>query len=306
MNKHLWIIQGPTASGKTGLAVDMALYFNTEIISADSRQFYQEMSIGTAKPTKVEMKGVKHHFIDSHSLEDVFNVSTYASLAQITLETLFESNDHVILVGGSGQYIDAILGGLDDVPCFENIRERLESQFQEEGLDPLVNLLSEKDPSILPLIDLHNSRRVIRALEVVLGSGKSILTYQKNHAQTKDYSIHRIAIQWKREDLYQRINQRVDEMILVGLENEVSSLMKFKELPVFQTVGYKEWMPYFSNQITKNQVIEKIKQHSRNYAKRQLSWLNKYDSILFLDPYHNAGLCQQVLNSKEFGNVIKQ
>lgn len=283
MNKLLLVIQGPTASGKTALAVELAKKFDTVIFSADSRQFYKELSIGTAKPTEIEMQGVKHYFVDSHSIHDKITAASYVSELKPILSTEFSNNKIIILVGGSGMYIDALCYGLDDLPVNEFFKNQLIEDFQTNGLKPLLNELEIKDPEYFEKVDKQNSVRIIRALEVIRTSGKtysSFLTKTKNKEHLFD--IIKVTIDLEREILYDRINQRVDLMVRNGLEEEARSVFDYRELQALQTVGYSEWFDFFDGKFDKNETIERIKQNTRRYAKRQLTWFRRDKSVVWL------------------------
>jgi tRNA dimethylallyltransferase len=283
MNKLLIVIQGPTASGKTALSIALAKKYNTEVFSADSRQFYKELTIGTAKPTLEEMEGVVHHFVGSHSIHDKITAASYLEEALPLILQRFGENDILILVGGSGLYIDALCYGLDDLPTNQLVKNELIAQFEIEGLTNLLAELKEKDEVYFNQVDKKNSVRIIRALEVIRVSNKpysSFLTAKKrtNHS----FDIIKVTIDLEREVLYERINKRVDQMIEASLEDEVKSLVEFKTLQALQTVGYSEWFPYFNGQISFNDLIDQIKQNTRRYAKRQLTWFRRDQSAIWL------------------------
>ena len=294
-DKKLIIVQGPTASGKTALSIALAHHFNTEIISGDSRQFYQEMIIGTARPSIEELSMVKHHFISSHSIKNEFNTADFSREARLLCQNLFETKDHVILVGGSGMYIDALTFGLDDITANEAIRQSLNQTFENEGLDVLVNELQEKDPEFCLSADLKNPVRVIRALEVIRMTNQPYSSQRKGFKNDLPYDIVRFSIAWKREDLYDRINLRVDEMISNGLVEEVKGLQQFQSNSPLKTLGYSEIFDVINNKCTLETAIEKIKQHSRNYAKRQMTWLRRYSDVHYLDPYSKNTLISQAI-----------
>ena len=294
-DKKIIIVQGPTASGKTALSIALAKHFNTEIISGDSRQFYEEMIIGTARPSIEELKTVKHHFISSHSIHNEFNTAEFSREARLLCENLFETKDHVILVGGSGMYIDALTFGLDDITANEAIRQSLNQTFENEGLAILVNELHEKDPEFCLSADLKNPVRVIRALEVIRMTNQPYSSQRKGFKNDLPYDIVRFSIAWKREDLYDRINLRVDDMITNGLVEEVIGLQKFQSLSPLKTLGYSEIFEVLNNKCSLETAIEKIKQHSRNYAKRQMTWLRRYSDVKYLDPYSKDTLISQAM-----------
>ena len=294
-DKKLIIVQGPTASGKTALSIALGNHFNTEIISGDSRQFYQEMIIGTARPSINELKTVKHHFISSHSVLDEFNTSDFSLKAREICASLFETKDQVILVGGSGMYIDALTFGLDEITADESIRQALNQIYENQGLDILVNELQEKDPEFCLSADLKNPVRVIRALEVIRMTNQPYSSQRKGFKNDLPYDIVRFSIAWKREDLYDRINLRVDEMITNGLVEEVKGLQEFQSLSPLKTLGYSEIFDVINNKCSLETAIEKIKQHSRNYAKRQMTWLRRYSDVTYLDPYSTDTLISQAI-----------
>ena len=294
-DKKLIIVQGPTASGKTALSISLAKHFNTEIISGDSRQFYQEMIIGTARPSIKELKTVKHHFISSYSVLDEFNTSDFSLKAREICANLFETKDQVILVGGSGMYIDALTFGLDEITADESIRLTLNQIYENQGLDVLVNELREKDPEFCISADLKNPVRVIRALEVIRMTNQPYSSQRKGFKNDFPYDIVRFSIAWKREDLYNRINLRVDEMLANGLVEEVKGLQEFQSLSPLKTLGYSEIFDVINNKCSLDTAIEKIKQHSRNYAKRQMTWLRRYSDVHYLDPYSKDTLISQAI-----------
>ena len=294
-DKKIIIVQGPTASGKTALSIALAKHFNTEIISGDSRQFYQEMIIGTARPSIEELSMVKHHFISSHSIHNEFNTADFSRDARLLCTNLFESKDYVILVGGSGMYIDALTFGLDDITADEAIRQSLNQTFENEGLAILVDELHEKDPEYCLSADLKNPVRVIRALEVIRMTNQPYSSLRKGFKNDLPYDIVRFSIAWKREDLYDRINLRVDDMITNGLVDEVKGLQVFQSLSPLKTLGYSEIFEVLNNKCSLETAIEKIKQHSRNYAKRQMTWLRRYSDVKYLDPYSKDTLISQAI-----------
>lgn len=297
----IYLIQGPTASGKTSLAIELAKHLNTEILSADSRQFYQEMNIGTAKPTWEELHTVKHHFIDNRTLKNPMNIAAYEAEALPILNQLLHTNGSVVVTGGSSQFIDALIIGLDQIPIYPELQKQLNIELEEKGIQDLQEQLKAIDFQAYDTIDIQNSRRLIRALEVKIGSGNSILCFQQKDRIPR-YAAMRFFIQWERNDLYNRINSRVDQMIVDGLEAEVKSLSGFNQMAEVNTVGYKEWDVYFNGLASKESVIEKIKQNTRNYAKRQLTWLNQYPDLIALNPYSERSLTDQLLTFVNEGN----
>lgn len=283
--KHLLVIAGPTAVGKTALGVILAKKFQTEILSADSRQFFKEISIGTAKPTAAEMQGIPHHFIDSHSISEAYNVGKYETEGIQLLEQLFQKHDVVILVGGSGLYIDAICKGFDELPeADEAIRNRIDSMLEKEGIIALQNLLQELDPIYYKQVDLNNPQRLSRALEVCLSSGKPYSALREGKAKKRNFNIIKIGLNTERALLYDRINQRVDEMMQLGLLEEVQNVVAFKTANALQTVGYNELFDYLEGKTDLKTAVDLIKQNTRKFAKRQLTWFNRDKEIKWFEP----------------------
>ena len=292
----LLIIQGPTASGKTKLAIDLALYFDTEIISADARQFYSEMSIGTAKPSDIELAQATHHFINSHSIQQDFTAANFAQEASILLSRLFETKKFVVLVGGSNMYIDALIDGLDDIPSDILLKKELNSILEINGINEFLDELKEKDPETYLSIDRNNPHRVLRAIEAIRLTGKKVSELKQGLKKVNQFNTIRFAIQWERDILYNRINQRVDAMMKEGLLEEVQSLLPQRTLNALKTVGYTELIKHLDGEITLDFALDQIKQHSRNYAKRQLTWLRRYHDLYWLDPNSITPLLEQVLS----------
>lgn len=292
----LLIIQGPTASGKTKLAIDLALHFDTQIISADSRQFYCEMSIGTAKPSDIELAQAKHHFINSHSIQQDFTAANFAKEASILLHRLFETRKVVVLVGGSNMYIDALIDGLDDIPSDVSLKKELNSILEINGIDEFLEELKEKDPETYLSIDKNNPHRVLRAIEAIRLTGKKVSELKQGLKKDNPFNTIRFAIEWERDILYNRINQRVDAMMKEGLLEEVQSLMPQRSLNALKTVGYTELIKHLDGEITLDSALDQIKQHTRNYAKRQLTWLRRYNDLYWLDPNSIIPLLEQVLS----------
>jgi len=280
----LIIIAGPTASGKSSLALQVAKHFATEILSADSRQFYKKLNIGTAKPSAAELQSVRHHFIDSLDPEETYNVFDYEQDALKVLEKIFFVRNVAVMAGGSGLYIRAICEGIDESPgSNENIRKDLLKLQQSHGLGALQDLLKQHDPEYYAVVDLKNSRRLIRALEVCIGTGKKYSAMRTARPVNRDFRIIRIGLKPDRKELYGRIDARVDEMIEQGLVEEVRSLIGFKHLNSLNTVGYKELFSHFEGRITLEEAIDQIKQNTRNYAKRQMTWFRKDKDIHWFD-----------------------
>lgn len=274
---HLIVVGGPTASGKTSLAIQIALQYGAEIISADSRQFYREMSIGTAKPSSSELQQVRHHFIDSLSVLDDYSVGDFEQEAMDTLRQLFEKNTIAVAVGGSGLFLHALCQGLDAFPpVLPTVKEHVQTQLENKGITWLQETIRTLDPIFYAKADIQNPARLRRAVEVSLSSGQPYSSFLGKTNHVRNFQIHYLLPEWNREVLYDRINQRVDLMIAQGLEEEVHQLRPMEHRTALKTVGYEEWIPFFEGEISREMVIDKIKQHSRNYAKRQLTWFRKY------------------------------
>lgn len=291
MSKTAIIIAGPTASGKTALAISVAKALGTEILSADSRQCYKEMNIGVARPSADELAAVPHHFIASHSITDELNAAAYERIALDTAEKVFSKADHLVVTGGTGLYLKAFTDGLDDIPPIpEQVQHEVRSLFVEEGLPVLIEKLREEDPDYFSSGEIQNPHRVMRALEVVRATGRSIRSFQRSQPRERHFSIRKFAIDLPREILYERINQRVDAMMQAGLEEEVRQLFPFKHLNALQTVGYRELFAYFEGEYKLAKAVEMIKQNTRHYAKRQLTWFRRDASIQWLTPANFAAL----------------
>lgn len=283
--KKLIVVVGPTAVGKTEMAIRLAAHYDTEIISADSRQFYREMSIGTAKPNTKELEAIKHHFIDSHSIEQDYSAGDFEREALQLLANLFEQQDVVVMVGGSGLFIRAVCEGLDALPkAPAAVRERLNETFHLNGLEPLKERLKVIDPDYYKIADIDNPQRVIRALEVFEASGNNMSFYQKNEVTKRPFDILTVGLNMDRELLYERINLRVDRMFKEGLIDEVTSLITFKNKPALLTVGYSEVFDYLAGKHSLSEAIDKVKQNSRRYAKRQITWFKKFGNTKWFAP----------------------
>lgn len=277
-------VVGPTAIGKTSLAISLANYFSTEILSADSRQFYKEMSIGTAVPSSQELRAAKHHFIQHKNITELYSVGDFEKEALIKLTNLFSEKDMVILVGGSGLYIDAVTKGLNVFPKIEpNLREELNAILKEKGIHFLQNELKEVDPVYYSKVDLQNPHRLIRALEVYRSSGEPYSSFLNQPKQERPFQTIYIGLTADREYVYSRINKRVDLMIENGLLQEVESLASYKNYNALQTVGYRELFPFFEGEITLDEAISEIKKNTRRFAKRQYTWFNKNSEIKWFD-----------------------
>jgi tRNA dimethylallyltransferase len=278
--KTLIVIAGPTASGKTAAAVELAKYYKTVIVSADSRQFYREMSIGTAKPTDDELAAAKHYFINSHTITEPFTAGDYEKLSLNLLNELFEIHNTVILVGGSGLFIKAVCEGFDEFPDTEpGLRDKLNMELDEKGINYLQEKLKIADPEYYNKVDINNPQRIIRALEVFESTGKPFSSFRKSTANNRPFKVIKLGLQLPRAALYQRINLRVDDMVKEGLIDEARSLLPYRHLNALNTVGYSELFDYFDGKTDLNSAIELIRQNTRRFAKRQLTWFGKDKSI---------------------------
>jgi tRNA dimethylallyltransferase len=294
--KKAIIVQGPTASGKTALSISLAQKLNTEIISADSRQFYKELSVGTAKPDSFELNLVQHHFIDCASVNQEITAASFAKMAEPIMLGLLGENDSVLIAGGSGMFVDALVLGLDEIPVNDIVKKQLIEEYNQFGLPPLLAELKEKDFTYYEIVDKNNSVRIIRALEAIRVSGNKMSELQKqSENRKKDFEIIRFAIDWPRDLLYERINRRVEIMLENGLIEEVESLKEFRNLNSLNTVGYKELFDFFDGKTSKQEAINLIKQHTRNYAKRQMTWLRRYTDLNYLNPLSKESLEEQAL-----------
>ena len=284
-NKNLIYIGGPTAVGKSAIAIEIAKYFSTEIISCDSRQFYKEMVIGTAVPSKDQLNEINHHFIQDRSIINHFPVGEYEREAIKIINKLFEKTNILILVGGSGLYANSILYGLDSIPKLKKITiDKVNKTYEEMGLKHIQNLLKKIDFEYYNKVDLNNHRRIIRALAVSIETKNPYSSFLNNTNQERNFIEHVYIINEDRDRLYNKINNRVDQMLENGLENEAKSLIKLNHLKALQTLGYKEWIPYWKGNCNKIDVINEIKRNSRRYAKRQLTWFKKYKSAKWMEP----------------------
>ena len=283
--KRLIVIVGPTAVGKTAMAITLAQHFHTEIISADSRQFYREMSIGTAKPTPKELAQAKHHFIDSHSIAEEYSAGDFERDGLELLHRLFEQHDEVVMVGGSGLFIRAVCEGLDDLPKAPlEVREQLNAIFETQGIEPLQKKLKAVDPKYFYASDIDNPQRVIRALEVHEATGKPFSSFLIKDRVKRPFDVVTIGLNTTREYVYERINLRVDKMMEAGLLEEVKSLVAYRDKPALLTVGYAELFAYLDGVLSLDAAIDKIKQNSRRYAKRQITWFKKYGNTAWFEP----------------------
>lgn len=295
--KFLISIVGPTAIGKTALSIKLAQFFKTEIISADSRQFYKEMQIGTAAPTKKELSEAKHHFIHNTSIHDSYNVGTFEKEAIQRLNTLYKTHDSVIMVGGSGLYVDAVVKGLDDFPNIDpTIREQLNLELKENGLEALQDKLKLLDIATFNTIATDNPHRVIRALEICIGSGQPYSSFLNKNKASRSFKTITIGLTAERETIYQRINKRVDIMMNEGLLEEVTALKEHKNLNALNTVGYKELFNYLKGDWTLDFAISEIKKNTRRFAKRQFTWFKKNEDTIW---FNYKTPLQDIINALE-------
>ena len=283
MTPTVYIVVGPTAVGKTKYAIALAQKLQTEIISADARQCYQELNIGVARPSLEELTTVPHHFIASHSIQETVNAGTFEAYAMAKANELLAQFGSVVMVGGTGLYIKAFVEGMDQIPAIDpSLRSQIQADVSLKGIDWLQAQVQEKDPAYWAQADQgeqQNTQRLSRALEVVIGTGQSILSFQLQSKKTRSFDIQKIGLELPREQLYERINQRVVQMVEMGLEEEVSALHPQFHLNALQTVGYQEWLTYFEGHQTKEAVIQAIQQNTRHYAKRQMTWFKKDPEI---------------------------
>ncbi|WP_153395423.1 tRNA (adenosine(37)-N6)-dimethylallyltransferase MiaA [Chryseobacterium vaccae] len=281
--KNLISVVGPTGIGKTRLAIDLAKYFNTEIISCDSRQFFKEMKIGTAAPSEEELAEAPHHFIGNLSVQEYYSIGQYEEDALKKLNELFKDHDTAILVGGSMMYEKTVIEGLNDLPeADEDNQKKLQEIFENEGIEKLQEILKELDPEYFAVVDFHNHRRLLRAIDVIWQTNKKYSEQIAVSQDSRDFNVIRIGIEAPREDLYDRINRRVDLMMENGLLAEAEGLEKFKDLTALNTVGYSELFRYFDGEWDLEFAVSEIKKNSRRYAKRQLTWYRKADDIYYL------------------------
>ena len=275
--KKCLVVCGPTAVGKTDLAIELALKYNTSIISADSRQCFSELNIGVAKPSKGQLESVPHYFINSHSIHQEINVKVFETYALHAADKIFKEKDILVMVGGTGLYIKAFAEGIDEVPeTNPEVRERIIASYKENGIHWLQQELESHDPRFFSEGEMENPQRMLRALEVKLSTRKSILDFQSNQKVQRDFDIEYILLELPRETLYQRINHRVDIMMENGLLEEVTSPYPFRHLNALQTVGYREIFDFIEGSHSLEFAIEEIKKNTRRYAKRQMTWFKKY------------------------------
>ncbi len=295
MIKTVLVIAGPTAVGKTALSVELAQQLQTEVISADSRQLYQELTIGTAKPTVAEMAGVRHHFINSHTIHSPISAGQYEREALTIIDGLFQDTNLLILSGGTGLYVNAVLHGLDDMPEGDpNLRLRLQQQFEQEGITALQAQLLALDPAFAQLMDLNNTQRVMRALEVCLTTGRPYSSFRQRRQVDRPFRTVLIGLDRPRDELYARIDGRVEAMLAVGLLDEAERLLPYRHTAALQTVGYKEVFGYFDGTYTYSAMVELLKRNTRRYAKRQLTWFRHQNEFQWFHPDDVEGILKEL------------
>jgi tRNA dimethylallyltransferase len=297
MKTFLIVLLGPTGVGKTDISIDIAGRLSCEIISADSRQFFREMKIGTAVPTDHQLNTIKHHFIRFLSIENYYSSSLFERDVINLLPPLFIRNKTVLMSGGSAMYIDAVCKGTDDIPDVDPvIRQKYISIYREEGIEGLRIALKILDPEHYAKVDLKNYKRIMRALEICETTGQPYSSFLKNCHRVRDFEIIKIGLERSRDDLYSRINQRVDDMIKMGLEEEARHLLKFRNLNALNCVGYKEFFDFFDGKISRDKAIELIKRNSRRFAKRQITWWKKDKEICWFHPENSQDIIQYIEN----------
>lgn len=285
MNNFLIVLLGPTGVGKTVVSIDIARHFKCEIISADSRQFFREMSIGTAVPDDLQLKTVKHHFVRFLSIQDYYSSSLFERDVLELLPKLFSENNITLMSGGSGLYIDAVCNGIDDIPDTDpSVREKYIEKYRQEGIEGLRTTLKLLDPEYYAKVDLKNYKRIIRALEICDSTGTPYSSFLKKQKRERDFGIVKIGLERSREDLYRRINSRVDDMVSMGLGDEARQLYIYRNLNALNSVGYREFFDVFDGKISKEKAAELIKRNSRRYAKRQMTWWGKDKDIKWFHP----------------------
>lgn len=283
--KYLLVVAGPTAVGKTAFSIRLAQFFKTEIISADSRQLYQKLDIGTAKPTQEELTAVPHHFVDILPPDQEYNAGLFERDALQQVEKLFQKHNEVVVAGGSGMYVQALCQGMDEMPAVpKEVRDNLNSRLEKEGLSPLFAELRALDPVYASQVDQYNPQRVVRALEVSLFCGKPYSSFRQQQTEERPFHIIKIGLDRPREELYRRIDSRMDMMIEEGLFEEAKELYPYRQLNALQTVGYKEIFDFLDGDYDKEEAIRLLKRNSRRYAKRQLTWFRKDEDFKWFHP----------------------
>jgi len=296
-------IQGPTASGKTTASIELAKFFNTEIISCDSRQFFKELKIGAAPPSAQELAEVPHYFIQHITIKTDYNAGAFERDAIKRVEQLFEKHKVLFMVGGSGLYANAVMYGFDDLPKANlQLRVALQNQLEEQGIESLQRLLEEKDPAYFKVVDRDNAHRLIRALEVIEQTGRPFSELRSSTKSQRSFDVLNLVMDLPREVLYERINARVDIMMAEGLEEEARNLLSFRHLQPLNTVGYKELFNFFDGAIMREEAVNLIKQNSRRFAKRQLTWLRRDKNALWINPSNIEEMKSVILNKLKSAN----
>ncbi|MFV0398336.1 MAG: tRNA (adenosine(37)-N6)-dimethylallyltransferase MiaA [Bacteroidales bacterium] len=299
MNKNLVVVVGPTGVGKTAVCIELAKSLDCEIISADSRQIYRDIPIGTASPTEDERKSVPHHFIGMLSLDEYFSAARYEEMALAEIERQFKKRNVVLLTGGSMMYVDALCKGIDDIPSPDReIRDELMHRFETEGLDSLRHQLKILDPEYYNVVDLKNPKRVIHGLEICLMTGRTYTSFRTNICKKRPFNIIKVGLRREREELYERINQRVDQMILAGLVEEARKVYPFRSYNALNTVGYKELFEFFDGVITLDEAVNKIKRNSRVYSRKQMTWFKRDESIHWFNPAEIESIQDYIANAR--------
>ena len=301
--KTLIVITGPTAVGKTALCLDIAQHFGIPIINADSRQIYKELKIGTASPTPEQLAKVKHYFVGSLSLNDYYSASLFEQQTMEILEREFAKSDFALMAGGSMMYIDAVCDGIDDIPTVDDkTRETLKARLANEGLETLVEELKQLDPEYYEIVDKQNPRRVVHGLEICLMTGKTYTSFRKREKKQRPFHILKIGLNREREELYNRINQRVDQMMAEGLLDEAKSLYPMRHMNALNTVGYKEMFAYLDGTWTLEEAVERIKGNTRRYARKQLTWYKKDEQIRWFHPNEKEKIISYISQDYEQRN----
>lgn len=304
MTKTLVVLLGPTGVGKTDLSIELARYFQTSIVSCDSRQIYKEMSIGTAVPEPEQLAAVPHFFIQTVSVRDYFNCWQYEQQALRKIKELFQTKDVVLLTGGSMMYIDAVCRGIDEMPDVNpDVRQLVMQMYEQKGLEYLRFLLKKLDPVFYGMVDLKNGKRVMHALEICMTTGEPYSSLRKGTCKQRDFSIIKIGLNCEKEELYDRINRRVVHMFESGLEPEARSLYALRRLNALNTVGYKELFAYFDGEIPREEAIRLIQRNTRHYAKKQLSWFRRDGEILWFRPSQKLEILE-VLHSRTGKGIL--
>ncbi|WP_033148729.1 tRNA (adenosine(37)-N6)-dimethylallyltransferase MiaA [Prevotella sp. P6B1] len=302
--KTLIVITGPTAVGKTALCLDIAQHFGIPIINADSRQIYKELKIGTASPTAEQLTQVKHYFVGSLSLNDYYSASLFEQQTLEILEQEFREHDFALMAGGSMMYIDAVCNGIDDIPTVDDVtRETLKRRLADEGLEALVAELKVLDPEYYDIVDKQNPRRVVHGLEICLMTGKTYTSFRKRETKQRPFHIVKIGLNREREELYNRINHRVDEMMAEGLLEEAKSLYPMRQMNALNTVGYKEMFAYLDGTWTLEEAVERIKGNTRRYARKQLTWYKKDEQIRWFHPNEKEQIISYISQDYEQRNI---